>query len=180
MGWIALVGPYLHTKFGDPSSKGVGARGQKAEMQKCALRAHFCTLGTIRPHGTQVRPRPFWPECLGSRPPPVRAAGVLENFSKGPRGSTWRLTRGTWRHVTNAIVVPALWRIFWCRSRPDRLRRSGAINGNAWTDKRTDRQTGRPAFRFAHPTRSSGNLHSSEWTTSILLHFDFELGAGAF
>ena len=132
-GWIALVGPYLHAKFGDSSSKGVGARGQKAEMQKCALRAHFCTLGAFRPHGTQVRPRPLWPERLGSRRPPVWAAGVLENFSKGSRGGTWRLTRGTWRHVTNTIVVPALWRIFWCLSRPDRLRRSGAIGESPWT-----------------------------------------------
>ena len=80
LGWIALLGPYLHTKFGDPSSNGVGARGQKAEMQKCALRAHFCTLGAVRPHGTQVRPRPFWPESLGSRPPPVWAVAVLDFF----------------------------------------------------------------------------------------------------
>ena len=149
-------------------------------MQKCALRAHFCTLGAVRPHGTQVRPRPFWPESLGSRRPPVWAVAVLENFSKGSRGGTWRLTRGTWRHVTNAIVVPALWRIFWCQSRPDRLRRSLAIDESPWTHTLSHRQTGRPAFRFAHPTRPSGNLHSSEWTTSILLHFDFELGAGAF
>ena len=133
LGWIALSATYLHTKFGDSSSKGVGARGQKAEMQKCALRAHFCTLGAVRPHGTQVRPRPFWPEGLGSRPAPVWAAGVLENFSKGTRGGTWRVTRDTWRHVTNAIVVPALWRIFWCLSRPDRLRRSGAIDESPWT-----------------------------------------------
>ena len=110
--WIARVKVPPCAKFGDPSSKGVGARGQKAEMQKCALRAHFCTLGAFRPHGTQVRPRPFWPESLGSRPPPVWAAGVLENFSKGSRGGTWRVTRDTWRHVTNAIVVPTLWRIF--------------------------------------------------------------------
>ena len=112
-GLIALVGPYLHTKFGDSSSKVVGARGQKAEMQKCALRAHFCTLGAVRPHGTQVRPRPFWPEGLGSRLPPVWAAAVLDFFSKGSRGGTWRVTHDTWRHVTNVIVVPALWRIFW-------------------------------------------------------------------
>ena len=112
MGWIALSATYLHAKFEGPSSKGVGARGQKAEMQKCALRAHFCTLGAVRPHGTQVRPRPFWPEGLGFRPPPVWAAGVLEIFSKGSRGGTWRLTRDTWRHVTIAIVVPAFWRIF--------------------------------------------------------------------
>ena len=68
------------TKFGDPTSKGVGARGQKAEMQKCALRVHFCTPGAVRPHGTQVRPRPFWPESLGSRPPPVWAVGVIDFF----------------------------------------------------------------------------------------------------
>ena len=135
-GWIARVKVPPCAKFGVPSSKGVGARGQKAEMQKCALRAHFCTLGAVRPHGTQVRPRPFWPESLGSRRPPVWAAAVLEIFSKGSRGGTWRVTRDTWRHVTNTIVVPThLWRIFWCRSRPDRLRRSGAIDENAWTHK---------------------------------------------
>ena len=70
-GWIARVKVPPCAKFGDPSSKGLGARGQKAEMQKCALRAHFCTPGAVRPHGTQVRPRPLWPESLGSRPPPV-------------------------------------------------------------------------------------------------------------
>ena len=103
MGWIARVKVPPCAKFGGPSSKGVGARGQKAEMQKCALRAHF---------GTQVRPRPFWPESLGSRRPPVWAAGVLEFFSNFSRGGTWRVTRDTWRHVTNTIVVPDLWRIF--------------------------------------------------------------------
>ena len=79
-GWIARVKVPPCAKFGDPSSKGVGARGQKVEMQKCALRAHFCTLGAVRPHGTQVRPRPFWPESLGSRPPPVWAVAVLDFF----------------------------------------------------------------------------------------------------
>ena len=112
MEWIARIKVHPCAKFGDSSSKGVGARGQKAELQKCALRAHFCTLGAVRPHGTQVRPRFFWPEGLGSRPLPVWAAGVLEIFSKGSRGGTWRLTRDTWRHVTIAIVVPAFWRIF--------------------------------------------------------------------
>ena len=34
-GWIARVKVPPCAKFGDPSSKGVGARGQKAEMQKC-------------------------------------------------------------------------------------------------------------------------------------------------
>ena len=79
-GWIARVKVPLCAKFGDRSSKGVCARGQKAEMQKCALRAHFCTPGAVRPHGTQVRPRPFWPESLGSRPPPVWAVGVIDFF----------------------------------------------------------------------------------------------------
>ena len=87
--WIARVKVPPCAKFGDPTSKGVGARGKKAEMQKCALRAHFCTPGAVRPHGTQVRPRPFWAESLGSRRPPVWAAGVLEFFFEV----------FTWRHV---------------------------------------------------------------------------------
>ena len=135
---IARVKVPQCAKFGDPSSKGVGARGQKAEIQKCALRAHFCTPGAVRSHGTQVTPRPFWPESFGSRPPPVWAVAVLEIFSYFSRGSTWRVTRDTWRHVTHTIVVPDLWRIFWCRSRPYRLRRSGAIDESPWTDTLTD------------------------------------------
>ena len=153
-------------KFRQRVSELEGIKLRQKKKQKCALRAHFCTLGAVRPHGTQVRPRPFWPESLGSRRPPVWAAAVLENFSKGSRGSTWHLTRGTWRHVTNAIVVPALWRIFWCRSRPDRLRRSGAIDESPWTHTLTEPPTNRPPGRPADFVlltlhgRTSGNLHS--------------------
>ena len=111
-GWIARVKVHPCAKFGFPRSNGVCARGQKAEMQKCALRAHFCTLKAVRPHGTQVRPRPFWPESLSSRPPPVWAVAVLVFFANFSRGGTWPVTRDTWRHETTTIVVPDLWRIF--------------------------------------------------------------------
>ena len=80
LGCIARVKVPPCAKFGVRSLKGVCARGQKVEMQKCALRAHFCTLGAVRPHGTQVRPRPFWPESLGSRLPPVWAVAVIDFF----------------------------------------------------------------------------------------------------
>ena len=81
-GWIARVKvPPPCAKFGDPSSKGLGARGQKAEMKKCALRAHFCTPGAVRPHGTQVRPRPFWPESLGLPATPRLGCSRVRNFS---------------------------------------------------------------------------------------------------
>ena len=66
-------------------------------------------------------------------------------FAKGSRGGTWHVPRGTWRHVTNAIVVPALWRIFWCLSRPDRTVRSGAIHKSPWTDWLTDWLTDKQA-----------------------------------
>ena len=39
--WIARVKVPPCAKFGDSSSKGVGARGQKAEKRKRALRAQF-------------------------------------------------------------------------------------------------------------------------------------------
>ena len=42
-GWIARVKVPPCAKFGDPSSKGVGARGQKAEM--------------LRPAGALLHPR---------------------------------------------------------------------------------------------------------------------------
>ena len=101
----------------------------------------------------------------------------LYGFAKGSRGGTWHVPRGTWRHVTNAIVVPALWRIFWCLSRPNRTVRSGAIHKSPWTYWLTDKQA--PA-ELQKSTLPRGNLHSSEWTTSILLHYDFELEAICF
>ena len=39
--WIARVKVPPCAKFGDPSSKGVGARGPKAGKRKRALRAQF-------------------------------------------------------------------------------------------------------------------------------------------
>ena len=47
--WIlkTLVTPHTCTKFGEISSKGVGARGRKAEKRDCALRAQFWPNGVI-------------------------------------------------------------------------------------------------------------------------------------
>ena len=81
----------------------------------------------------------------------------LFGFAKGSRGGTWHVPRGTWRHVANAIVVPALWRIFWCLSRPDPTIRSGVINESLWTDILTDKQAGR---HLDSGTLPRGNLHS--------------------
>ena len=103
----------------------------------------------------------------------------LYGFAKGSRGGTWHVPRGTWHRVTNAIVVPALWRIFWCLLRPDRPSRSGAINESPWTDRQTDTHTN--SIGPMHISIPSGiNLRSSEWTTSILRHYDFELEAICF
>ena len=43
----ALVAQYPWTKFREISSKGVGARGNKAETQNCALRAQFWPLEVV-------------------------------------------------------------------------------------------------------------------------------------
>ena len=43
----ALVALYPCTKFREISTKGVGARGHKAETQNCALRAQFWPLGVV-------------------------------------------------------------------------------------------------------------------------------------
>ena len=111
-------------------------------------------------HGTCPLPGRTFPESFSPRTLPVWAAALLEIFSKGSRGGTWHVPRGTWRHVTNAIVVPALWRIFWCLSRPDRtVRSAGAINEKS-LDRQILGQTG---------PRPSCDI------TPILLHYDFEL-----
>ena len=89
-------------------------------------------------------------------------------FAKGSRGGTWHVPRGTWRHVTNAIVVPALWRIEWCLSGQDRLRRSGAINQSPWTDSQTN--TIRPMQIFI-PSRSKSSFLRTDFVHSSSLRF---------
>ena len=49
LGWIARVKVPPCAKFRDASSKGVGARGQKAEMQKCACGRTFAPPGRFDP-----------------------------------------------------------------------------------------------------------------------------------
>ena len=86
------------------------------------------------------------------------------------------MPRGTWRHVTNAIVVPALWRIFWCLSRPDRPIRSGVINESPWTHG----QTNRPAnyIMLTVPGREEISIRRMDFVHSP--HYDFELEAICF
>ena len=98
-------------------------------------------------------------------------------FAKGSRGGTWHVPRGTWRHVTNAIVVPALWRIFWCLSRPDRTIRSGVIHESPWTSGQTHKQA-RPSYKNP-PSPEEISIHQNG-LTPILLHYDFELEAICF
>ena len=103
------------------------------------------------------------------------------DFAKGSRGGTWHVPRGTWRHVTNAIVVPALWRIFWCLSRPDRTIRSGVIHESPWTDPPTHPPThkqARPSCKNP-PYPEEISIHQNG-LTPILLHYDFELKAICF
>ena len=165
-------------QFGVNRSNGFRARGHKAEKRNRALRAQFwpdrvVTYMAHIPH--QGAPSlKVW--ALGLFPFGLYPGQSV--FAKGSRGGTWHVPRSTWRHVTNAIVVPALWRIFWCLLRPDRTVRSGAIHESPWTDWHTYWQTG-PA-ELQKSTLPRGNLHSSEWTTSILLHYDFELEAICF
>ena len=93
-------------------------------------------------------------------------------FAKGSRGGTWHVPRGTWRHVTNAIVVPALWRIFWCLSRPNRTVRSGVIHESPWTDWHTYWQTNRPG-RVAkiHPAQRKSPFIRMDYVHSSSLRF---------
>ena len=94
-------------------------------------------------------------------------------FAKGSRGGTWHVPRGTWRHVTNAIVVPALWRIFWCRSRPDRLRRSGVINESPWTNSQTHTHTDKHHLANVNfdPLRSKSSFLRMDLVHSSSLRF---------
>ena len=58
-------------------------------------------------------------QVLGLCDRPLEKVSSSCCFGKGSRGGTWHVPRGTWRHMTNAIVVTALKRIEWCLSRPD-------------------------------------------------------------
>ena len=102
-------------------------------------------------------------------------------FAKGSRGGTWHVPRGRWRHVTNAIVVPALWRIFWCLSRTNRTSRSGVIHESPWTDWLTHTLThkqARPSYK--NPPYPEEISFIRMGLRPILLHYDFELVAALF
>ena len=90
------------------------------------------------------------------------------------------MPRDTWRQVTNAIIVPALWRIFWCLSRPNRTVRSAAINESPWTDTQTDQLTNRPAnyIKLTVPGREEISIRRMDFVHSP--HYDFELEAICF
>ena len=97
----------------------------------------------------------------------------LYGFAKGSRGGTWHVPRGTWHHVTNAIVVPAPWRNFWCLLRPDRPSRSGAINESPWTNRHTDRLTYKrhPANAHFDPIRNKSSFLRMDFVHSSSLRF---------
>ena len=129
-------------------------------------------------HGTCIPPGCTYPESFVSlRPFFSNTLSSVYGFAKGSRGGTWHVPRGTWRHVTNAIVVPALWRIFWCLSRPDRPSRSGVIHESPWTSGQTHKQS-RPSYKNP-PSPEEISIHQNG-LTPILLHYDFELEAICF
>ena len=109
-----------------------------SEPEGIRLKTETCPEGTILTprgrhlHGTCITPGCIYSEsCVSLRCSRSKIWSFLFGFAKGSRGGTCHVPRATWRHETNAIVVPALLRIFWCLSRPDPTIRSGAINRNA-------------------------------------------------
>ena len=101
-------------------------------------------------------------------------------FAKGSRGGTWHVPRGTCRHVTKAIVLPALWRIFWCLSRLNPTIRSAAIHKSPWTNWQTDWLTNRRRPSCKNPPYPEEISIHQNGLTPILLHYDFELEAICF
>ena len=132
-------------------------------------------------HGTCIPSGCTYPESFMSLRLSVRRFGPsCMVFAKGSRGGTWHVPRGTWRHVTNAIVVPALWRIFWCLSRPNRTVRSGAIHKSPWTDTPTYILTNRLRPSCKNPPYPEEISIHQNGLSPILLHYDFELEAICF
>ena len=94
----------------------------------------------------------------------------LYGFAKGSRGGTWHVPRGTWRHVTNAIVVPALWRIFlvFVASRSDLRFRSYSRKS---LDRLTDTQTGAGRVAKIHPAQRKSPFIRMDYVHSSSLRF---------
>ena len=120
-----------------------------SELEGTNLKTKLSPAGTIlTPRGRHLHctcaiPGRIYPESLGSASSPSKKKLSSSCcFAKGSRGSTWLEPRDTWHHVTNAIVVSALWRIEWYRPRPDRPRRSPIRSYSRKSlDIQTDRQT---------------------------------------
>ena len=90
--------------------------------------------------------------------------------------ATWHVAPRDKRHRRSGALAHLL---VFVASKSDRPFRSYSRKSlDRLTHILTDRQTG-PA-ELQKSTLPRGNLHSSEWTTSILLHYDFELEAICF
>ena len=138
---------------------GIVPRGHKFDLSGSLLTWH------IRRTRVHVSCK-FWVSAIV----PSKKVSSSCCFAKGSRGGTWHVPRGTWHHVTDAIVVPALWRNGWCLSRPDRLRRSGAINESPWTNSHTHIQTHPPNVNF-NPLRSKSSFLRMDFVHSSSLRF---------
>ena len=92
-------------QIGVPRPNGVCARGHKAEKRDCALRHNFDPTGSSLTWHIR-RTRVHLPcKFQVSATVPSKKVSSSCCFAKGSRGGTWHVPRGTWRHVTNAIVV---------------------------------------------------------------------------
>ena len=65
------------------------------------------------------------------------------------------MPRAAGRPATGTILVPAFRRVHRCHPRVDRTSRSGAILGNAWTHRQTDKHDPANFFSPTHRRKSS-------------------------
>ena len=130
-------------------------------------------------HGTCIPPGCTYPESFVSLRPFFRTlcpvSIVLLRVHAAARG-TCHVARGaTWQTPSSFRRFGASFGVCRVQIGPSVRPLFTKVLGH--TDWQTDKQA--PA-ELQKSTLPRGNLHSSEWTTSILLHYDFELEAICF
>ena len=110
--------------------------------------------------------------------PPFDLQGREKIFGRPLRGGTCHVPRAAGRPATGTNVVPAFRCVHRCHPGPDRTSRWGAIPGNAWTHRQTDKHQPPNFFSPTHRRKSSFIKTCYAKALAPFILYDFGLEAG--
>ena len=142
---------------------------------KCANHLHVHCTCTMHPSPfLHTAPSKGWVQWL----PPFDLQGREKIFGRPLRGGTCHVLRAASRPATGTNVVPAFRHVDRYHPGPDRTSRSGAVPGNAWKHRQTDKHDPANFFSPTHRRKSSFIRTCYAKALAPFILYDFGLDAG--